>query len=133
MYQIKQSYSAKVFYKFNTLTGTCQRIQIDITPTRPPTPRPNCTQSEFFDGAKCQCLPKHIRNDQGVCVINVTCHNNSVYFNGQCVCITGYKNVNGKCLIDCPDYSYSNGVGECICIEGYMKVNGKCEVDLSCP
>ena len=116
-----------------------------MIPTTPPVIQ--CKESEFFDGQRCQCLPGHIRNAQGVCVISIVCGDgstltngvcvcniaNSVYSGDKCVCNAGFIRQGNQCVVEnCPPNSFSNGVGECICNAGFVKVNGVC-VERSCP
>ena len=41
--------------------------------------------------------------------------------NGNCVCISGYTEINGICIKQCPENSFDNGLGECVCNEGFYK------------
>jgi hypothetical protein len=89
--------ACRVGYQENSLTGTCDPINV-IFPVRKPI-IPTCSSTEFFNGLKCVCLPNHTRNNDGLCVLFIpTCPTNSQYIQGQCRCLDGFQMLNNVCV-----------------------------------
>ena len=81
----------------------------------------------------------------GGCQPNSPCGANQVFSNGQCVCISGYVEVNNVCYLSCgpnayvylsqctclPGYSFSNSLNQCTsntptCPPNYILTSGVC-------
>ena len=62
------------------------------------------------------------------------CPANSIFTNGNCQCITGFRFEGERCVKICPPNSKDNGFGECVCVaEYYRDEYGNCRPGSSCP
>ena len=112
--------ACRVGYRENRLTATCDKIIISFPKPRA-LPIPQCSETEFFNGVFCDCLPQHTRNGNGVCVLSIQCPAFSTFVNGECVCRQGYKKVENQCILElvCGENQVEDGMGGCKCRTGY--------------
>ena len=135
--------SAEINAKYDALKQVFVAFEQEINNI---TPEPQkCSQFSGTTGTgnapNCTCKNTNERffADRDGCV---ACPTNMTYNNSnECVCITGYHDENGTCVLDRPDCNLSglktdkcecieNATAQnniCTCTDGYYDKNGKCE------
>ena len=113
-------------------------IQTSTVPV-PNIPNPaDCGANANYNGVACVCNTGYVRNQNNICVYEISCPQNSYKLGDACICNTGYIREGDLCKKitepECGANSYRNSVGICVCNTGYIKSSsGACILDNRCP
>ncbi len=83
-----------------------------------------CICNEGYGGESCDiCKNDNYINFDGTCFEKISCDDeNKIQYYNACICVTGYNEINGKCIQEknCGKGKEQNAEGECVCKQNFI-------------